>query len=146
MVAEVFLICWRKLDGVPVQALPWLLGVARKVLANQRRSKRRRTALQGRVEHSFPPIESGNDQGEELSDLRAELLEGLASLGEKEREILILVAWDGLSNGEAAKVLGCSRATLAVRAHRARAHLLKHLGSSRTYGLSESEISEAETS
>ncbi len=40
-VAEVFLIAWRRVDDVPAEPLPWLLGVARRVLANQRRGERR---------------------------------------------------------------------------------------------------------
>lgn len=145
VVAEVFLVCWRRLDVVPVYALPWLLGVARKVLANQRRSKRRRAALRVRMEHNLPRNESGGVDWEKLTDLRAELLEGLASLEEDDREVLILVAWDGLSSSEAASVLGCSRATFAVRSHRARARLLDHLDRIRTYRQSDRDISEAET-
>ena len=43
-VSETFLVAWRRLDDVPAEALPWLLGVARKVLANQRRAAGRRAA------------------------------------------------------------------------------------------------------
>src|SRR5947209_1710216 len=41
VVAETFLVAWRRLDHVPADPLPWLLNVARKVLANRRRSSRR---------------------------------------------------------------------------------------------------------
>jgi len=37
VVAETFLVCWRRLDDMPREPLPWLLGVARKTLANRRR-------------------------------------------------------------------------------------------------------------
>jgi RNA polymerase sigma-70 factor (ECF subfamily) len=37
VVSETFLICWRKLDRIPDEPLPWLYAVARKTLANQRR-------------------------------------------------------------------------------------------------------------
>ena len=40
-----FLTAWRRFDRVPDDALPWLLGVARRVLANARRSAARRPAL-----------------------------------------------------------------------------------------------------
>ena len=48
-VSETFLVAWRRLDELPVDALPWLYGVARRVLANQRRSADRGAALEQRV-------------------------------------------------------------------------------------------------
>jgi RNA polymerase sigma-70 factor, ECF subfamily len=45
IVADTFAVAWRRLDVVPDPALPWLLGVARNVLANERRSRRRAEAL-----------------------------------------------------------------------------------------------------
>src|SRR5437870_1849682 len=45
VVGETFLVAWRRLDDVPPDPLPWLLNVARKVLANRRRSDRRREAF-----------------------------------------------------------------------------------------------------
>src|SRR5690349_12050848 len=38
VVAETFVVCWRRLDRVPEDALPWLYAVARRTLANQRRA------------------------------------------------------------------------------------------------------------
>jgi RNA polymerase sigma-70 factor (ECF subfamily) len=57
------------------------------------------------------------------TDLRLTIEAALERLPEKEREVLRLLAWEGLSTAEAAVVLGCTRATLAVRTHRARRHL-----------------------
>jgi RNA polymerase sigma-70 factor, ECF subfamily len=57
-VAETFLVAWRRFDEVPRDPLPWLYGVARRVLADQRRAGRRRASLQGRagsVAPSTPP-------------------------------------------------------------------------------------------
>jgi RNA polymerase sigma-70 factor (ECF subfamily) len=48
------------------------------------------------------------------------VLAALATLGERDREVLLLHAWDGLDNAEAATVLGCSANAFAVRLHRAR--------------------------
>ncbi|MBG0567354.1 sigma factor [Actinoplanes aureus] len=45
VVAETFVVAWRRLAEVPVAARPWLFGVARRVSANQRRSERRWDAL-----------------------------------------------------------------------------------------------------
>ena len=44
-VAETFLVAWRRLDEMPREARPWLLGVARKTLSTQRRTGVRRRSL-----------------------------------------------------------------------------------------------------
>ena len=49
VVAEVFLVAWRRLGDVPEDPLPWLLGVARRVLANRRRRASRDAALLNRI-------------------------------------------------------------------------------------------------
>jgi RNA polymerase sigma-70 factor (ECF subfamily) len=107
--------------------LPWLLGTARKVLGHRHRSERRRAAhltvssLEG-VELADPetPI------AERLAR-RESLAAGFAALPERDREILTLVAWEGLTPREGAKVLGCSAATFSLRLHRARRRLSKEL-------------------
>lgn len=43
VMSEVFLTAWRRMDAIPHDAeLPWLYGVARHVICNQRRSLGRR--------------------------------------------------------------------------------------------------------
>jgi RNA polymerase sigma-70 factor (ECF subfamily) len=115
-VAETFLVAWRRLDEVPSDAKPWLLGVARRVLANQRRAAGRRLALAQRA---------GLERAAEPE--RRPILEALERLSESDRELLLLVAWDGLSPGEAAAALRCSRTAVKVRLHRARRRLRTEL-------------------
>ena len=120
IVAETFLIAWRRFDDIPVNAGPWLLGVARRVLSNRRRSALRIVSLSDRLadrERIKPSIATDD------TDLRLTVEAALERLPEKEREALRLLAWEGLSTAEAAVVLGCTRATLAVRVHRARRRL-----------------------
>src|ERR1700759_4552885 len=50
VVAETFLVAWRRAGTIRDDPLPWLLGVARRVLANQQRSERRRGALTDRLQ------------------------------------------------------------------------------------------------
>ena len=121
VVAETFLIAWRRLADVPERPLPWLLGVARRVLANQRRGERRRRAL---VDH-LRVRTSAAAAPEAASEGRA--LRALASLGERDREALLLHAWEGLDHAEAGTVMGCSAATFAVRLHRARQRFEREL-------------------
>lgn len=112
-VSEVFATAWRRLEDVPADALPWLLACARLVVAHQRRRARRDSALVGRLEaNASVPITSDRT-----------LAQALAELSETDRELLLLIAWEGLEPAQAAKTLGCSRNALAVRLHRARKRL-----------------------
>lgn len=118
--ARTFEIAWRRLADVPREPLPWLLGVARRVLADLRRGEGRHDALIDRIAGTL--AESGGDPAETLS-ARRRALAALQSLTELERETLLLVAWDGLSQREAAAALGCSRGAVALRLRRARARI-----------------------
>ena len=122
VVAETFLHAWRRWDDVPQPALPWLLVAARNVIANRRRTARRQRALADRVALLGSVAAGGVDAGV-LADERAEALTALASLPEQQREALLLVAWDGLTPAQAARVLGIKPGALRVRIHRARAAL-----------------------
>jgi RNA polymerase sigma factor (sigma-70 family) len=127
VVSETFLVAWRRLDDVPADALPWLFGVARRVLANQRRSADRTAALEQRVAATAAAV-GWNDLDEDAGD--GELVRAaLGRLSDLDREALTLVAWHGLSGARAARAAGCTRAAFAVRLHRARGRLAAQLES-----------------
>jgi RNA polymerase sigma factor (sigma-70 family) len=121
-VAETFLVAWRRFDDVPEDALPWLFGVARRVLANQRRASGRGEVLQERLAGGARP-ESLEESVTESEIVRA----ALARLSERDREALMLVAWHGLSGKRAARAAGCTRTAFDVRLHRARRRLAAQL-------------------
>jgi RNA polymerase sigma-70 factor, ECF subfamily len=122
VLAETFLIAWRRLGEVPGDpaARLWLYAVARRVIANLHRAERRRTRLGQRLAESLRtelathPAPSGE---------AAEVLRAMAGLSEEDRELLLLVSWEGLSPGEAAKVLEISSLAARSRLHRARRRL-----------------------
>ncbi len=118
VVADVFVVAWRRLDEVPDDPLPWLLGVARRVLANRRRGTAREHALLTRMRSERPaePLLGAR----EPSDAGGAVWQALTALGEHDREVLLLVAWEGLSPARAARVLGIGANTFAVRMYRAR--------------------------
>jgi len=120
IVAEVFLIAWRRLEDVPADPRGWLLAVARRVASNAQRGSDRRDALRRRLEGAAAPA-----AGEARKPGSAHAIEALLSLAEPDREALTLIAWDGLSHREAAEVLGVKASTFGVRLHRARRRL-KH--------------------
>jgi RNA polymerase sigma factor (sigma-70 family) len=124
VVAETFLVAWRRFDDVPEDALPWLFGVARRVLANQRRASGRGEALQQRLAGAGQgPPASPEESVPESDVVRA----ALARLSERDREALMLVAWHGLSGRRAARAAGCTRTAFDVRLHRARRRLAAQL-------------------
>jgi RNA polymerase sigma factor (sigma-70 family) len=120
VVAERFLVAWRRLDVIGDDPLPWLLGVARRVLANQQRAERRRGALTARLQGLFPGQTPGWEPPAAMSD---ELAAAMDKLSPQEREALLLVAWEGLEPARAARAAGCSAAAFRVRLHRGRRHV-----------------------
>lgn len=123
VVADVFLVAWRRLGDVPDDALPWLLGTARRVLANYTRAQNRRSALRERLS-----AEASTGPAGVPGDSDRTLLRALARLRPADREALLLVAWEGLEPARAARVLGVRPATFGVRLHRARRRLAAALG------------------
>ncbi|MGZ4242869.1 MAG: RNA polymerase sigma factor [Solirubrobacteraceae bacterium] len=120
VVAETFLVAWRRLDSLGPDPLPWLLGVARRVLANQQRAERRRGALATRLRTVFAADSAAWEPPQEMSD---ELAVAMVRLSPSEREALLLVAWEGLEPARAARAAGCSPAAFRARLHRARRHV-----------------------
>lgn len=118
VVSETFVVAWRRLAEVPEPALPWLIGTARRIIGNTRRSDRRRMALTQRIE-----LLSAVAAPMEDSSARHEALDRLAGLQEHYREALLLVAWDGLDSAQAAAATGLSAAAFRKRLHRARTAL-----------------------
>ncbi|MFC9912704.1 RNA polymerase sigma factor [Streptomyces sp. NPDC059862] len=122
--SETFTVAWRRMRHLPEPALPWLLGVARNLVRELCRRDSRQYALA--VEEA-QRINSGGrtDVGDVAVDVtdRDAALQALAGLSDADRELLTLIAWHGLSPKQAARVLGCTTATLTVRLHRARRRL-----------------------
>jgi len=115
IVSETFLVAWRRIDEVPDDERPWLFGVARNVRLNLQRSSLRQRAVADRLigETSSSASNEPDRSGDAISD-------ALSVLSERDREILLLQAWEGLNRSEIAAVLSCSVANVSVRLHRAR--------------------------
>jgi RNA polymerase sigma-70 factor (ECF subfamily) len=111
VVSDVFVVCLRRLDDVPRDPLPWLYAVARKTLANERRKRARTAPADPGV--TYEPEPAGD----------AGLAAAFASLSDDDREVLRLVAWEGLAARDAARVLDCSPVAARVRYHRAKTRL-----------------------
>ncbi len=119
-----FEVLWRRIDDLPVDARPWLFGVARGILANRRRGEARRSRLVDRLSRRSSSASPGPSP--DAADAALDGAAARAALGRlrpDDREILMLVAWEGLAADRAAFVLGVSESTFAVRLHRARRRL-----------------------
>ena len=122
VVADVFAVVWRRHAELPDDPLPWLYGVARNTIANRSRSARRRRRLALRLTRAERTINGQVGASEAVADSDAARW-ALGKLREEDRERLMLIAWEGLSQTDAAQVLGCSEASLRARLSRARSRL-----------------------
>lgn len=126
VVAETFYIAWRRLDAVPDDeaGLLWLYAVCRRVIANHGRRAGRRVELTQRIgaELSAAVCDPLDTNADAMLAARA-----LRHLAEDDREILMLVGWEGLGSAELARLLVCSPTAARIRLHRARARLIAEM-------------------
>lgn len=127
VVADTFLVTWRRLRHVPEgeAARPWLYGVARRVLANQRRGVKRRAALGDKLRHQIQTAVA------DLSDevlFRADVAAAMARLSARDEEVLRLHFWEGLESREIGEVLGLPGSVVRPRLSRAKSRLRALLG------------------
>lgn len=133
--AETFLIAWRKRSAVPradQEVLPWLYAVARRLLANEARRERRSERLVARI--AAVQDERGAATAPDPGDRVAEALavaQALEALSPADQEVLQLLGWEELTVRQAAAVLECTPATMAVRAFRAKRRFLAVLAEQR---------------
>lgn len=123
--AEVFTVAWRRMDDVPEPewALPWLYGVARRVLSRQYRSARRFRRLVEKLGSVTKERERGVEAEVVMGWEYRAVRDAIEQLREPEREILLLSGWEELTNRELGAALGCSTAAAAQRLHRAKKRL-----------------------
>lgn len=121
VVAETFAIAWRRFDELPVEpsTRPWLYGVARRVLANQRRGNLRRSTLHSRLCDEWIVTPQPEVSASDLNPLRM----ALDALSEPDREILMLAGVEELKPAEIAVVLDVSPEVARNRLSRARSRL-----------------------
>jgi len=104
-------------------ALPWLYGIALNVLRGHFRQQQPTTGVTRDFGMDWDAVDDRLDAWAERGRLR----EALAVLSSSDRELLLLVGWEGLSQAEAATALGISHGAARVRLHRARKRALQAL-------------------
>lgn len=129
--ADTFLVAWRRIDEVPDgNELPWLYGVARRVLSQQRRASRRRLRLTqkltGVTTPEAPPPETLVVRNAEYTEVTA----ALEQLRPGDRELVRLAVWEELPHADIGAILGCSAHAVDQRLYRATIKLARELGTS----------------
>lgn len=137
VLAETMLVLWRRIDEVPGlgdgtavdpdEVLPWCYGVARGCLANARRAEGRRLRLVERLARTASELPTATTD-------HAELYEALKTLGELDREVVLLWAWEGLPPRGIAEATGLSANAVSIRLHRAKKRLAVLLGRKNVVG------------
>jgi RNA polymerase sigma factor (sigma-70 family) len=133
LVAETFLVAFRRrgsYDTGRSQARPWLYGIATSLIARQRRSEQRlyRALARTGLDPLPEPIADQVVRRVAAQGQQRRLAAALAGLSVADREVLLLLAWGGLSYEEIAEALGVPVGTVRSRLHRARRKLRKVLG------------------
>lgn len=129
LVADAFIVAMRRDDDLPTdtgEAYGWLVGTVRKLAANQRRREASYDKYWREAVRTYWTA-AATESPETVVAERDACLAALGKLSETDRDLLLLVAWDGLTPEQAGAALGISRRTLAVRLHRARQRLTLHL-------------------
>ncbi|QNE22861.1 sigma-70 family RNA polymerase sigma factor [Kribbella qitaiheensis] len=123
--AEVFLVAWQRRADLPAdRALPWLYGVAAKVLSDRYRSAERADRAYRRAGNDLATqTAAGPEDRAEWSQELSQVVAVLGTLSTADQEVLMLHAWEELRGKDLAAALGCSTAAAAVRLHRARRRL-----------------------
>lgn len=125
-VADTLLVLWRKQRSIPQEredARRFAFGVARNVLHSWRRGIRRRTALADRLRSVV------REEPTPEANLDLDLRDALSALTPKDRELVMLVAWDGFTVADAGRIVGISADAARARYSRARAKLREALAS-----------------
>ncbi|HEU4319583.1 MAG TPA: sigma-70 family RNA polymerase sigma factor [Acidimicrobiia bacterium] len=127
--SETFLIAWRRLDDLPEppQTLPYLYGIARRVASNQARSLRRRSRLDARLTALGVSTAPDPELLVAQSNRDQEIVAAVRRLKPKDREIVMLYAWEDLPRDTIAEMMGMTRSAIDQRIHRANKRLARIL-------------------
>jgi len=130
VVAETFVVAWRRIDEVPLggEARLWLFGVARRVLGNHRRGALRRSNLADRLREELEDLVVA-DISDPVDNAQVVRL-AMACLDTDDQEMLRLTCWEGLTPAEVSVVLQVPTGTARSRLHRARSRLRAELARS----------------
>ena len=128
--SETFLVAWRRIDDIPPppETLPYLYGIAGRVLSNQLRTMHRRSRLDAKISNLgvAPPADPASRRRPKLLGTQ-EVVAAVRRLKPKDREIVMLYAWEDLPRDTIAEMMGMTRAAIDQRIHRSYQRLARIL-------------------
>jgi len=144
VVAETFLAAFRhrgRYDLTREDARPWLFGIATKEIARRRRTEEARYRALARTGTGEVVDGFADEVSTAVSAqaVRGQLAHGLRRLAPGDRDVLLLIAWSGLSYEEVAETMRIKIGTVRSRLHRARRKLREALGENTLARLFEEE-------
>jgi RNA polymerase sigma-70 factor (ECF subfamily) len=125
IMSQVFAVAWRRRDDVPPEdrELPWLYGVARRVLGHHWRSAGRARRLAQKAGVHVVDASPGPEVIAAATAEQALVREAMTMLRQSDREVLMLSAWEQLTHAQIADVIGCSLSAADKRVARAKQRL-----------------------
>lgn len=131
--SETFLVAFAQrgqYDQAHPDVRPWLYGIASNLIARHYRVEQRRYRALSRAASS--DVTEDHDERSvarlDAQALRRSLAEALSTISNKDRDVLLLVAWAGLTSEQAGEALGIPAGTARSRLHRARQRIRRALG------------------
>jgi RNA polymerase sigma factor (sigma-70 family) len=147
LTAEVFLAAFKsraRYDHRLSSALPWLYGIAANVAAQHRREEARRWRLLAALptDDVTPDNTWATDSRVNAASVRGTLVELLHELPQLERDVLLLIAWEQLTQSEVAETLAIPVGTVRSRLHRARTQIRAQLAATALQGAERTSVEE----
>ncbi|GAB2928688.1 RNA polymerase sigma factor [Micromonospora polyrhachis] len=142
LVAETFLAAFRRrkrFDPAYPEARPWLYGIATNIVSQRRREEER----EYRLRQAYVPTTSEASHADRVvtvvtaQSLRQTLFDALAKLSARDRDVLLLIAWEELTYDQVAAALSIPVGTVRSRLNRARKLLRENLSSDPTNAIEE---------
>jgi RNA polymerase sigma-70 factor (ECF subfamily) len=127
---ETFVRAYRHLDGYRGEARvsSWLVRITMNLCLNWTKGEARRSRLHRRwAEERSTHLDCDLNQDAQTQELRRRVEQALLRLPAKQRAALVLTVYEGMTHGEAARLLRCSEATVSWRVFAARTKLKRWL-------------------
>jgi RNA polymerase sigma factor (sigma-70 family) len=133
VMAETFLAAFRRRDKYDCRrsdARPWLYGIATRQIGKHRRTEGRHQRALARLqaEAATEDFAGRSDDRVTAQGLRPRIAAVLAGMSQRDRDLLLLIAWAGLTYDETARALGIPIGTVRSRLNHIRTHTREALG------------------
>ncbi len=133
VMAETFLAAFRRRDKYDCSrrdARPWLYGIATRQIGKHRRTEGRHQRALARLqaEGATEDFAGRSDDRVTAQGLRPAIAAVLAGMSQRDRDLLLLIAWAGLSYDETARALGIPIGTVRSRLNHIRTRTREALG------------------